>query len=705
MSLRLFSQVNDDSDLIEAWLNYYLRLGVDSFHLIVHGPPAENQKLLAIKDRYPITLEDSYEGPFPAPISNNKLNSTEKKRRLDSLLARHTAQWVLLVDSDEFVEFPYQDIPETIHKLECANANLMAAPLLQRLKADGSLDSPPLIENPFEVFPLCSLDLYRRMGVKSEIFKFPLFYCERGTELAEEGNHYPPLGLEPKPCGIVGVTHHFKFRSSLLLRLEKRINSEHQWRGDSVWLHEYLASHSNCLPLEGAFLYSREELSRRRLLRRLPVPSPGSQKSNAPSLVERHKDVLTVPVSEMKTAPSGNERLRAPRLPTGKRIMFVLPKTAEFGGLERHLLDLLRRLPERLLPPVVVCFGQDILTARMDQEQREQVIVRCMKEPQSLWDWLRIVRKEKPDILVFPYSWIEAFPWQAPVAAVLAGIRRRISIQHLIPPPLPSPVQGKSPRGVLRRLIGRQARKVLKIKISARISGYLSNTTICVSNAVRDSLVKIYGFQTRKTIVIVNGVSSSTFVPSKMNGSAVRARLDIDPEEFVLVCVARLAEEKGIDILIRALSQVLRQGVPCKCIILGDGALKEKLQQKANSEGLWGHVFFEGFQPDVRPYLQAGSAFILTSRLEGLPISVLEAMACGLPCIVTNVGGSAEAVKDQITGLVIPPASVEAAAEAILYLATNPDKRLEMASKTREEVKRCFDIETRMAELIGVIIR
>src|SRR5271154_4369423 len=143
----------------------------------------------------------------------------------------------------------------------------------------------------------------------------------------------------------------------------------------------------------------------------------------------------------MKVAPLGYEKRRTLALPTGQRIMFVLPKASEFGGLERHLLDLLRRLPERLLPPTVVCFAQDIITARMDHEQQRQVVVKCMKEPQSLGDWVRIMRKENPDTIVFPYSWIEAFPWQAPVAAVLAGIRRRISIQHLIPPPLPAPVQ------------------------------------------------------------------------------------------------------------------------------------------------------------------------------------------------------------------------------------------------------------------------
>jgi glycosyltransferase involved in cell wall biosynthesis len=704
MSLRLFSQVNADSDLMEAWLKYYLRLGVDCFHLVVHGRPEDNEKLFAIKELYPITIEDIYQGPFPAPISVDGKHTTEKKQRLDALLARYTGQWVLLADSDEFVEFPYQDIPETIRKLESANANLMPAPMLQRLKIDGSLDSPPMIEDPFQIFPLCSADLYRRMGVKAEIFKFPLFYCERGTELVEEGNHYPPLGLEPRAAGAGGVTHHFKFRRCLSARLEKRINSPHLWRNDSLGFREYLDSHSDRLPLEGAFFYSREELFKRRLLRQLSAPKSGCRKSHGQCIAEDQKNPSAASASDA-TALSRNVKPQALPRTTGKRIVFVLPKASEFGGPERHLLDLLRRLPEQLLPPTVVCLGQDVITARMDPDHQGEVVVKCVKEPQSLRDWLRIIRENKPDIVVFPYSRIGAFPWQASVAAVLAGVPRRISVQHLIPPPLPPAVQGKSPRALLRRFIGRQARKALKVKISARISSSLSNTTVCVSNAVRDALVKMYGFAPHKTVVVVNGVSSSAFAPSKMIGEAVRARLDIDPDEFVLVSVARLVEEKGIDILIRAVSKVVRQGVPCKCIILGDGPLREKLQQKVNFEGLWDHVFLEGFQQDVRPYLQASSAFILTSHLEGLPISVLEAMACGLPCIVTNVGGSAEAVKDQVTGLVIPPASAEAAADAILYLATNPDKRAEMASKAREVASQSFDIEARIAELTSVITR
>jgi glycosyltransferase involved in cell wall biosynthesis len=139
-------------------------------------------------------------------------------------------------------------------------------------------------------------------------------------------------------------------------------------------------------------------------------------------------------------------------------------------------------------------------------------------------------------------------------------------------------------------------------------------------------------------------------------------------------------------------------------VIVGDGPLKEKLRQQANSLGLWGYVYFEGFHKDVRPYLQAGSAFILTSYLEGLPLSVLEAMACGLPCIVTNAGGSAEAVKHQVTGLVISPGSLDEAENAILYLATHPQERAEMSRKARESAHQNFEIENRIEELKRAIL-
>jgi hypothetical protein len=262
MNLKLLSHVNADSDLIEAWLKYYLQLGVERFHLVVHGGREENSRLFAIKDSYPITIEDTYGGPFLGE---------HKKNHLDAVLARNTEQWLVLVDSDEFVEFPYRNIPRTIQKLNFEHATVMVAPMLQRIKADGALETQPLIDDPFEVFPLCSENLYQKMGVDACVLKYPLFFCGSNTQLKEEGNHNPPQGSERRISAMRGVTHHFKFRRTVSQRLDNMINSTHLWRHESVQFREYLDRHSNRVPVEEAFPYSRKELFHRGLLRKLSL--------------------------------------------------------------------------------------------------------------------------------------------------------------------------------------------------------------------------------------------------------------------------------------------------------------------------------------------------------------------------------------------------------------------------------------------------
>jgi glycosyltransferase involved in cell wall biosynthesis len=182
---------------------------------------------------------------------------------------------------------------------------------------------------------------------------------------------------------------------------------------------------------------------------------------------------------------------------------------------------------------------------------------------------------------------------------------------------------------------------------------------------------------------IHNGVSVSEFVPSENDRVAIRARLRVRPDEFLLVCPARLSQQKGIDILLQAMARVVRDGIRYKSVIVGEGPLRNQLEEQARELGLAGHVFFEAFQEDVRPYLQAASTFILTSHREGLPLSILEAMASGLPCIVTDVGGNAEAITHQVHGLVVRPGSVDGVANAISYLATHPQERAQMSRMAR----------------------
>ena len=262
MKIAIISHINGDGDLLEAWFRYYLRLGASSFHLIVHGSRDENRVLYGLLNNYPVIIEDSYEGPF---------DSREKCRRLNSLLARMRKQWVLVADSDEFVEFPYKTIAMTARMLQLMGRTALYAPMLQHFKTEGTLETPANIPDPFETMPSCSVDLYRQMRVDASIDKYPLLYCTDGTALTDGGNHNCPTGT--RMSSLQGVTHHFKFRASVYQRLSSRIQSAHPWRHESVGFQGYLDSHGDVLPTEGAFPYSREEMFRRGLLRKFTLKS------------------------------------------------------------------------------------------------------------------------------------------------------------------------------------------------------------------------------------------------------------------------------------------------------------------------------------------------------------------------------------------------------------------------------------------------
>lgn len=690
MKLKLVSHINADSDLVEAWLKYYLQLGIAHFHLIVHGPHEENQTLLGLKDKYPITIEASYGGPF---------DSDQKKSRLDAVLACHPDQWLILVDSDEFVEFPYCDIAETIRQLERSGANIMAAPMLQRLTSDGSLESPGIIDDPFRIFPLCSEDLYRRVGLVADIFKFPLFFCVDGTRVLEEGNHNPPLGSAPKFSEILGVTHHFKFRRTVSTRLDKRIKSEHAFRQESVQLRAYFDSHSGRLPLDGTFTYSRSELFRRGLLKQLPQVVTSCMKT--PESAAAEQGGCWARDSEVQEASmEAQERSGIGAPSADRRITFILPAATQHQGIKRHVVEIAQKLSESQVQSIIICFDQESAGTALDRKNLRGVRIQYDNEPVSLLGWIRMLRKTDPTEVVFCHDWLEAFGPKALMAALVAGVRRRFAIQYLMPIQVQPPVPVNSPGNLLRRIAGKRVRRLVKI----RIAGWMTTRTICACRSIRDALVHGYGFPRERTIAVYEGISTSYFKPCEARRAALRARLGIGFEDFLLICVARLAEEKGLDILIHALSRVLRQGIRCKCLILGEGPLREQLTRKVNCLGLPNFVRFEGYQDDIRPYLQAGSAFVLTSLFEGFPVSVLEAMASGLPCIVTDVGGNSEIVNDDGVGMLIPPGSVEEAEKAIVDMATHASMRAAMAAKTREVVCRSFDIDHRIEELRSVLL-
>jgi len=255
--IRLLSHIAGDDDIVEAWCKYYLDLGITSIHVIAHGRWRSNPRLYALRDSLPIYIEDEYEGEF---------GIEEKCRRMNALLARFMGQWVVVADSDEFVEFPLRRPSFTIRWLEWRGATALAAPMVQRLREDGSLWGAATIRDPFSAFPLCMTDLYKRLGAPAAaIRKYPLLFVDGRTRL-DGGNHLPPNVGGRVLDWTRGVTHHFKWRSYVVDRLRRRASSQHTWRHESAAYLEYLRTHHWRLPTDGAFTGSRGELIKRGLI-------------------------------------------------------------------------------------------------------------------------------------------------------------------------------------------------------------------------------------------------------------------------------------------------------------------------------------------------------------------------------------------------------------------------------------------------------
>jgi hypothetical protein len=112
---------------------------------------------------------------------------------------------------------------------------------------------------------MCSVGLYEEMGVNASASKYPLFYCNEKTRV-DGGNHRMPHGVLTSASGARGVTHHFKWRKSLLKRLEARITSSHTWRQESIAYKAYLENRGYRVQTEEMFPYSRQAMFEKRLL-------------------------------------------------------------------------------------------------------------------------------------------------------------------------------------------------------------------------------------------------------------------------------------------------------------------------------------------------------------------------------------------------------------------------------------------------------
>lgn len=379
------------------------------------------------------------------------------------------------------------------------------------------------------------------------------------------------------------------------------------------------------------------------------------------------------------------------------RVLFVI-HTPEFGGAEKHLIDLVGRMEERV-DCRILCLNRDFFSEPLRGRRSVRVSTASAITGWRVMKYWWLFVRFRPSVIVFVKGIFEQYPFSAYVAARLARSRRLVVIEHLIADPAPAGAEGQGWAGGFRRLFGWRARHMA----TKRWQGAMADATICVSEAVRRRLVDEYGYPASRTITIRNGIDCRRYQPREASQD-VSAPGTPGVSPVTIVCAARLSSAKRIDVLLEALSMLRLDPVLWHCRILGAGPLEAELRARANQLGLSELVTFVGYVEDVRPHLRQADLFVLSSDKEGLPLALLEAMACGLPAIVTDVGGTGEVVVQNETGLLVRRGDVDGLAKGIRQLLGNAGAREKMGLASRRRIHEHFEIEQAMQRLQSVIV-
>jgi sugar transferase (PEP-CTERM/EpsH1 system associated) len=347
-----------------------------------------------------------------------------------------------------------------------------------------------------------------------------------------------------------------------------------------------------------------------------------------------------------------------------KKTILHIVISFDTGGLERFVLDLIR-LSTKHFDHKVVCLERtgDLLTLG----HRDDTVCLDMKpglQFKPIAELCSIIKKERADIVhthnekALFYGAISGFICGVPVVHTKHG-KNQVTMQARL----------------RNHLLARLCKKVIAVSRDAAIQ--------CIEKEYIPS---------NKVIVILNGVDIETF--TKMGEGELCSKMPrINEGVIVLGIVARLAEVKDHATLFQACRILCEREIDFVLMVVGDGPLKDKLEIFTDSLGLSKKILFLGARRDIPDLMNVMDIFALSSISEGISLTLIEAMACRLPIVTTNVGGNPEVVLEGKTGFLVPPQNAEALADKLEILIKKPELRKRMGDAGRDRAVKNFSMQ------------
>ncbi|MBW2045128.1 MAG: glycosyltransferase [Deltaproteobacteria bacterium] len=344
------------------------------------------------------------------------------------------------------------------------------------------------------------------------------------------------------------------------------------------------------------------------------------------------------------------------------------------AGAEEHVLSLLRNLNRESFEPVLVCPQELIDLMKEDLKKIDvraySICIRRWRNLREIKKFIEIVKLERPDI-VHPHLFF-ATRFVAPITK-FAKVPVVIETAHL-----------------------REAwRKGIKRMYAVdRFFYRFVDKIIAVSGAVKNYLINDKKLPAEKISVIHNGVDLKRLQRLKSDYSD--EKISLSSNTFKIGVIGRLEPQKGHKYFLEAVSLLDGKFEDVKCLIVGEGSLKEELADSVQRLGISDRVQFLGYRQDIKDIIAGLDLVVLPSLYEGLPLVALEAQAMGKPMVVTNVDGSPEVVIHNKTGIVIPCKDSQALKEAIEVFLNNRDLAIQMGEEARRHIEANFDIRAQI---------
>ena len=255
--------------------------------------------------------------------------------------------------------------------------------------------------------------------------------------------------------------------------------------------------------------------------------------------------------------------------------------------------------------------------------------------------------------------------------------------------------------GVPLKVISRRVDFPLKQNVfSRRKYGPKVDAIVAISEGVKKVLIE-GGIEPARIEVVPSGIDFSPYEEAR-DSDYLRRELGFAPDDYLVGIVAHLADHKGHKYLIEAADILKAQAPHIKLIIVGEGPLRMELGKQAKEIHVEDIVFFLGFREDIPQILGSLDLFVLSSKLEGMGSSLLDAMASRLPIVATRVGGIPEVVQDGETGLLVPPKRSARLAEAILMLYRDRELARRLGERGYEIVHGKFSAAAMAGKIIDV---